>query len=365
MSDTALKPLFTWRSAIASKHGPKSPTTRHVLLTLGLHMNERGGSCFPSVDTLVGETGLTKRSVCTHLEIAERDGWIRRGLHGFNGRGWKRYEYQPVIPPHARQGVEGDSPPGTTHGRGERHSPPPSDRERGEAGSPRNAVKKIHHQEKAVNAVHQGRESGSPPPTTHERGEADSQRNAVNEIRHQGKVVNLMHEGGERGSPEVFKRGSKNTNIPPYKSPHRSNGAPDGKYPAAFERLWAIYPNRAGSDPKKRAFAAWQARLQEGADPQSILDGARAYARFCSVTGKLNTEYVQQAATFLGEDRHFEQPWSLPSEPVKRRSAPNLQSVIEEQANGHHGAGPGGQVRGKAAPGNGRARDKYSHLVEG
>lgn len=35
MSDAALKPLYTWRSAVASKHGPKSPTTRHVLLTLG------------------------------------------------------------------------------------------------------------------------------------------------------------------------------------------------------------------------------------------------------------------------------------------------------------------------------------------
>lgn len=37
---------------------------------------------------------------------------------------------------------------------------------------------------------------------------------------------------------------------------------------------------------------------------------------------KLNTEFVLQAATFLGEERHFEQPWSLPSEPAKPRFAP-------------------------------------------
>lgn len=127
-------------------------------------MNERGGSCFPSVDCLVEETGLTKRSVCTHLEMAEREGWVRRRVHGFKGRGWKRHEYEPAIPPHAREG-------------GERDSPPPMTYERSEAGSPRTVVKEVHHHE---------------------------------------KVVNVMHEGGEGGSPKEFKRGS--SNIPDRKS---------------------------------------------------------------------------------------------------------------------------------------------------
>jgi hypothetical protein len=87
MNGASLKPLYTWRSAVAFTHGPKSPTTRHVLLMLGLHMNERSKSCFPSVDSLVQELGLTKRSLCAHLEITERE-VLRRG-HGFKDRGLK------------------------------------------------------------------------------------------------------------------------------------------------------------------------------------------------------------------------------------------------------------------------------------
>lgn len=33
------------------------------------------------------------------------DGWVRRSLYGFGDQRWKRYEYEPVIPPHAREGV--------------------------------------------------------------------------------------------------------------------------------------------------------------------------------------------------------------------------------------------------------------------
>jgi hypothetical protein len=83
MNGASLKPLYTWRRAVASTHGPKSPTTRHVLLMLGLHMNERSKSCFPSVDSLVQELGLTKRSLCAHLEITERE--VRRRGHGSAG----------------------------------------------------------------------------------------------------------------------------------------------------------------------------------------------------------------------------------------------------------------------------------------
>ena len=79
-------PLFRWRSAIAQSE--LQPTTRHVLLTLSLHMNELGENCFPSTRTLAKETGLSERSVCTHLQMAKELGWLIKELHRYTSRGW-------------------------------------------------------------------------------------------------------------------------------------------------------------------------------------------------------------------------------------------------------------------------------------
>lgn len=94
----SLKPLFTWRSAVASEGGPPRSTTRHVLLTLSLHMNEKGGSCFPSTRTLAEETGLSRRSVETHINLAVADGWLRKRLIGLKGQRWRRSEYEATLP---------------------------------------------------------------------------------------------------------------------------------------------------------------------------------------------------------------------------------------------------------------------------
>ena len=73
-----------------------------------------------------------------------------------------------------------------------------------------------------------------------------------------------------------------------------------------------IYPKRAGDQGWRRALRAGNARLAEGHTPTEILDGARRYARFCAATGKVNTEYVKQAATFLGPEKSFLLPWTAP-----------------------------------------------------
>jgi len=91
-------PLHDWRHLVASEHGPSSPTTRHVLLTLSLYMSVKGDSCFPSVDTLTTDTGCSRRSVIKHLKIAREDGWLEVTRHGFDGRRWARNEYRTSIP---------------------------------------------------------------------------------------------------------------------------------------------------------------------------------------------------------------------------------------------------------------------------
>ena len=86
-----------WIRIVASEDGPASSTTRLVLLVLASHMDLDGGSCFPSVRTLVRETGLSNRSVVVHLALADKDGWIERTESGTD-QGWKRHIYQAVFP---------------------------------------------------------------------------------------------------------------------------------------------------------------------------------------------------------------------------------------------------------------------------
>ena len=99
MTDLFLLPLFDWRSAVASKYGPEKPTTRFVLLTLALHMSVKGDSCFPSIDLLAEESGLSRRAVIEHLQIAEATGWLsKKDRSARSGQGWRRIEYYGLIP---------------------------------------------------------------------------------------------------------------------------------------------------------------------------------------------------------------------------------------------------------------------------
>lgn len=91
----------------------------------------------------------------------------------------------------------------------------------------------------------------------------------------------------------------------------------NGKTPYSpdFEAVWKVYPSRLGGNPKKRAWKAWCARLREGKTVEAMQAGAVRYAKFCRGTGKLNTEYVMQAATFFGPDCHFEESWDTSGGP--------------------------------------------------
>lgn len=121
MTDLFVRPLFTWRSVVASKHGPANPTTRHILLTLSLYMSEKGDSCFPATRTLADCTGLSHRAVIDHLKHAATDGWIGKKVRAVKeGKGWKRMEYFAIIPAKAEADYRGERPAPPLAG--ERHS---------------------------------------------------------------------------------------------------------------------------------------------------------------------------------------------------------------------------------------------------
>ena len=99
MSELFIHALWDWRGAIASPYGPPNPTTRHVLLTIALHMSPAGDSSFPTVELLAKETKLGRSTVLEHTAKAQAKGWLgKRERAEKNRRGWRRIEYIPLIP---------------------------------------------------------------------------------------------------------------------------------------------------------------------------------------------------------------------------------------------------------------------------
>lgn len=100
--------------------------------------------------------------------------------------------------------------------------------------------------------------------------------------------------------------------IPDSLSTDSSTPARQGS-PAPFEEFFEKYPKRAGSNPKERALKAYRARIAEGHSPDEILSGLSRYTAFIKATGKVGTEFVLQASTFLGPDKRFLEAWDAPT----------------------------------------------------
>lgn len=100
------------------------------------------------------------------------------------------------------------------------------------------------------------------------------------------------------------------------------------------------YPDRAGDQGWRKAERAANARIAEGHTPEEFIEGAKRYAAFCQSTEKTGSEYVQQAATFLGPGKPFLLPWHPPPKveqlsPVERvlraNGVKNDERVVAEQ----------------------------------
>ncbi|EIB0364539.1 helix-turn-helix domain-containing protein, partial [Salmonella enterica] len=75
------------------------------------------------------------------------------------------------------------------------------------------------------------------------------------------------------------------------------------EYSPEFEQAWLAYPKRAGGNSKSAAYKAWKARLKEGVNAETMLEGVKRYAGWVSATGNSGTQFVKQATTFFGPDR--------------------------------------------------------------
>lgn len=78
-------------------------------------------------------------------------------------------------------------------------------------------------------------------------------------------------------------------------------------YPAAFEEAWSAYPKRGGGNPKRAAFKAWNARVNDGVPVEVLQAAAVGYASAIRAAKKEGTEYVLQGATFFGPNERWKE----------------------------------------------------------
>ena len=99
------------------------------------------------------------------------------------------------------------------------------------------------------------------------------------------------------------------------------------KEPPEFAEFKEAYPKRSGGQPWPKALKAINARLREGDQWDVILAGVRRYAAFCNVTGKTGGEYVKQAATFCGPNKHYLETWNPPPTKSALRQDKNIDAA--------------------------------------
>jgi uncharacterized protein YdaU (DUF1376 family) len=132
-------------------------------------------------------------------------------------------------------------------------------------------------------------------------------------------------------------------NKKPDRRTARAADEPDG-----FVSIRIEYPKRSGGQRWGDALKFYARRIAEGTRPEDILAGVKRYAAYTRATGIERTEKVQQAATFLGDNRGYLELWQPPPRalsPVERvqqrmamRNGNGDERVVSEQF-GESGSG--------------------------
>ena len=231
-----------------------NPLRKLVLLKLADNASDLG-ECWPSYQHIADQCEISKRSVMNHIDALCECGLIKKELRtGPKGNSSNVYQLNLRS--------AGDSPGGSAN----RSLPGAGDSLPGAGDSP-------------------GGSAGAAPRISHS---FEPVIESVNEpIKHTGASADAS-------------------------APARSAKQ---DYSPEFETAWQDYPKRAGGNSKAAAWKAWKARLKDGVNPEAMLAGVKRYATYARATGSVGTQYVKQAATFFGPDRHFEESWQAPSAP--------------------------------------------------
>lgn len=125
--------------------------------------------------------------------------------------------------------------------------------------------------------------------------------------------------------------GTSGSDAPRQTKPPAKAKAKANAYTDEFEDLWSKIPKRPGSNPKRDAFGAYQARLKEGFTHDQMLQGAVRYQAYLAAIGNLNSPYVMQAKRFLGKEHEFMHDWTPPPS-VRPLGAISREAALEQRS---------------------------------
>lgn len=109
--------------------------------------------------------------------------------------------------------------------------------------------------------------------------------------------VEVSREKDRNRKPGKQRNGAENSGNA------RKSTEVDGKTDDKFGDFWTAYPKRKGANPKEPARKKFLSVVQMGADAEMIVGSARKYADELRDEGKVGTEYVAQAVTWLNQQR--------------------------------------------------------------
>lgn len=104
-------------------------------------------------------------------------------------------------------------------------------------------------------------------------------------------------------------------------------------YPLAFLECWEAYPKRIPDNPRKLAWKAWQARVNEGEKIADLLAATKGYAASIRQRRLEGTERVLQAATFYGPNERW-QAYMPKAEPVLVERPKQETRQVEDRIDG-------------------------------
>ncbi|WP_096836949.1 helix-turn-helix domain-containing protein [Escherichia coli] len=242
------------------------------------------GVCYPGVETICRQLGLGESTVRTAISELEADGWLTRQSRRKGNRNTSNLYHLNADRLEQLARTERDKIAELKHKR--RLSPlcDPSDSE----------PSKSEPSESECSGVFDPSDSGKKTVLTLQNLDPDPQG-----LKHDPQV-NSKHDPQDIGASADAS------------APARSARQ---EYSPEFEQAWQEYPKRAGGNSKSAAFKAWKTRIREGVTPETMLNGVKRYAAWVRATGNTGTQFVKQAATFFGPDRHFDESWQQPAAP--------------------------------------------------
>ncbi|MEE7414514.1 helix-turn-helix domain-containing protein [Escherichia marmotae] len=242
------------------------------------------GVCYPGVETICRQLGLGESTVRTAISELEADGWLTRQSRRKGNRNTSNLYHLNADRLEQLARTERDKVAELKQQRRLSVLRDPSESE----------PSKFDPSESECSGVFDPSDSGKKTVLTLQNLAPDPQG-----LKHDPQV-NSKHDPQDIGASADAS------------APARSARQ---EYSPEFEQAWREYPKRAGGNSKSAAFKAWKARLREGIKPETMLDGVRRYAAWVRATGNTGTQFVKQAATFFGPDRHFEDFWQQPAAP--------------------------------------------------